>query len=322
MRPTWGFDEGDEIAPGRTVLRQLGGGRRYEVFLVWDDHRLAVLVAKVLRPDQAADAVALRELEREAEALDAARPPGDRARVRRRDRRALPAPADRAPRGADAVRADPRRRRAGARAGAAARSPRRRGAALPRRRGHGPPRRQAGEHRHGRAAAADRPQRGAAGRRGAASAHADRHRRATWRPSSAIRRAARSARRPTCSASPPRSSTRSAAAARSRARARSASRSARAIPRPCPAASRARSPISSARGSRAIPPHGRPRPSSPPGSSRWWRRCRAGSCSAARGSSAFTPAGWGGWGSGRAASFVRLGAPADPRRTRLASCAP
>ena len=70
VRPTWGFDDGDTIAPGRTVLRQLGGGRRYEVFLVWDDHRLAVLVAKVLRPDQAGDAVALRELQREAEALE------------------------------------------------------------------------------------------------------------------------------------------------------------------------------------------------------------------------------------------------------------
>jgi eukaryotic-like serine/threonine-protein kinase len=69
QRPTWGFVEGDEIAPGRTVLRQLGGGRRYEVFLVWDDHRLAVLVAKVLRPDQAADAAGLRDLGREAEAL-------------------------------------------------------------------------------------------------------------------------------------------------------------------------------------------------------------------------------------------------------------
>ena len=68
-RPTWGLAEGDAIAPGRTVLRQLGGGRRYEVFLVWDDHRLAVLVAKVLRPDQARDGAALRELEREADAL-------------------------------------------------------------------------------------------------------------------------------------------------------------------------------------------------------------------------------------------------------------
>jgi serine/threonine protein kinase len=68
-RPTWGLDEGDAIAPGRTVLGRLGGGRRYEVFLVWDDHRLAVLVAKVLRPDHASDPVGLRELEREAEAL-------------------------------------------------------------------------------------------------------------------------------------------------------------------------------------------------------------------------------------------------------------
>ena len=68
-RPTWGLAEGDVIAPGRTVLRRLGGGRRYEVFLVWDDHRLAVLVAKLLRPDQATDAVALRDLEREGVAL-------------------------------------------------------------------------------------------------------------------------------------------------------------------------------------------------------------------------------------------------------------
>ena len=68
-RPTWGLAEGDEIAPGRSVLSQLGGGRRYEVFLVWDDHRLAVLVAKVLRPDQATDVSALRDLGREAEAL-------------------------------------------------------------------------------------------------------------------------------------------------------------------------------------------------------------------------------------------------------------
>jgi serine/threonine protein kinase len=68
-RPTWGLVEGDAIAPGRTVLGRLGGGRRFEVFLVWDDHRLAVLVAKLLRPDQASDPVGLRELEREASAL-------------------------------------------------------------------------------------------------------------------------------------------------------------------------------------------------------------------------------------------------------------
>jgi len=68
-RPTWGLVEGDAIAPGRTVLRRLGGGRRYEVLLVWDDHRLAVLVAKMLRPDQAGEPGALRELGREAAVL-------------------------------------------------------------------------------------------------------------------------------------------------------------------------------------------------------------------------------------------------------------
>jgi eukaryotic-like serine/threonine-protein kinase len=65
-RPTWGLYEGDELAPGRTVLRRIGGGRRYEAFLCWDEHRLAVLVAKVLRPDMARDETALRDLEREA----------------------------------------------------------------------------------------------------------------------------------------------------------------------------------------------------------------------------------------------------------------
>ena len=68
-RHTWDLSEGDAIAPGRTVLRRLGGGRRYEVFLVWDDRRLAVLVAKVLRPDQTTDPVALRDLASEADAL-------------------------------------------------------------------------------------------------------------------------------------------------------------------------------------------------------------------------------------------------------------
>jgi eukaryotic-like serine/threonine-protein kinase len=68
-RPTWGLEAGDAIAPGRTVLRSLGGGRRYEVLLVWDDHRLAVLVAKLLRPGHATDPVALRELAREGDAL-------------------------------------------------------------------------------------------------------------------------------------------------------------------------------------------------------------------------------------------------------------
>jgi serine/threonine protein kinase len=69
-RPTWGLRDGDEIAPGRTILRRIGGGRRFEVFLVWDDHRLAMLVAKVLRPDQVEHPQGPHELAREADALD------------------------------------------------------------------------------------------------------------------------------------------------------------------------------------------------------------------------------------------------------------
>ncbi len=68
-RPTWGFAEGDELAPGRTVLRRIGGGSRYEALLVWDEHRLSVLVAKVLRPDQATDPRAVHDLRREADLL-------------------------------------------------------------------------------------------------------------------------------------------------------------------------------------------------------------------------------------------------------------
>ena len=69
-RPTWGLVEGDAIAPGRTVLRRIGGGKRFEVFLVWDEHRLAVLVAKVLRPDHAEDPAAPRDLVREGDLLE------------------------------------------------------------------------------------------------------------------------------------------------------------------------------------------------------------------------------------------------------------
>lgn len=68
---TWELAEGDEIAPGRTVLKALGGGSRYEVLLVWDDLLFAIMVAKVLRPAVAGDEGALRDLEREAEALRA-----------------------------------------------------------------------------------------------------------------------------------------------------------------------------------------------------------------------------------------------------------
>ena len=70
-RASWELAEGDEIAQGRSVLRLLGGGRRYEAYLVWDERMLASMVAKLIRPDQAEEGLALRALRREAEALHA-----------------------------------------------------------------------------------------------------------------------------------------------------------------------------------------------------------------------------------------------------------
>ena len=66
---SWELQEGDEVAPGRSVLKPLGGGHLYEVYLVWDDKLFAVMVAKLLRPDLVDEERARRGLEREAEAL-------------------------------------------------------------------------------------------------------------------------------------------------------------------------------------------------------------------------------------------------------------
>jgi eukaryotic-like serine/threonine-protein kinase len=66
---SWEFAEGDELAPGRHAVRLLGGGRRYEAYLAWDDHLRALVVAKVVRPDRASDPASLRGLESEARLL-------------------------------------------------------------------------------------------------------------------------------------------------------------------------------------------------------------------------------------------------------------
>jgi eukaryotic-like serine/threonine-protein kinase len=72
---SWGLDEGDEIAPGRSVVRDLGGGRRFEVMLVWDERMFALAVAKILRPRYAESERALRELSEEARVLELLRHP-------------------------------------------------------------------------------------------------------------------------------------------------------------------------------------------------------------------------------------------------------
>jgi serine/threonine protein kinase len=68
-KATWAFEEGAEIAPRRSALRLLGGGRRYEAYLAWDERLFTVVVAKILRPDQVENPRAREELAREAIAL-------------------------------------------------------------------------------------------------------------------------------------------------------------------------------------------------------------------------------------------------------------
>src|SRR5918992_1035137 len=92
---SWDFAEGGEIAPGRRAVSLLGGGYRYEAWLAWDEHIRALVVAKVVRPDQTEDPVARRTLAREAAMLDrlaAADRPERRARS---GRAGLPPRADR-----------------------------------------------------------------------------------------------------------------------------------------------------------------------------------------------------------------------------------
>jgi serine/threonine protein kinase len=70
MKESWNLGEGDEIAGGRSVIEPLGGGRRYEVFLVWDDQLGVEAVAKILRPDRVDDESAVNALQREAGFLE------------------------------------------------------------------------------------------------------------------------------------------------------------------------------------------------------------------------------------------------------------
>jgi serine/threonine protein kinase len=67
---TWRLAEGEEIVAGRRALQLLGGGRRYEAYLAWDEHLHSLVVAKLLRPDQVHDERALAQLAAEARLLD------------------------------------------------------------------------------------------------------------------------------------------------------------------------------------------------------------------------------------------------------------
>lgn len=69
-RESWGFSEGERIAPGRLALQVLGGGSDFEVYLGWDEHLHSLVVIKLVRPPLVADARALHALAREAGLLE------------------------------------------------------------------------------------------------------------------------------------------------------------------------------------------------------------------------------------------------------------
>lgn len=68
-KSTWELGEGDEIAPGRSAIRLLGGGERYEAYLAWDEQLLSLVVAKVLRPSMVDDPRARNAITAEAALL-------------------------------------------------------------------------------------------------------------------------------------------------------------------------------------------------------------------------------------------------------------
>ena len=70
----WGFCRGDDLAPGRRVLRRLGNGRAHETFLV-ETEPSGLAVAKLPRPSLVGDVHRLVSLRDEGEALSRLRSP-------------------------------------------------------------------------------------------------------------------------------------------------------------------------------------------------------------------------------------------------------
>jgi hypothetical protein len=69
-RSKWRLGGGDEIVPGLSAIKRLGGGFRYEAYLAWDDRLHSLVVAKVVRPGLVDDEHTLRGLASEIEMLE------------------------------------------------------------------------------------------------------------------------------------------------------------------------------------------------------------------------------------------------------------
>ena len=66
----WRLHQGDEIAPGLTSLKLLGGGLRYEAYLAWDARLYSMVVVKVVRPGLLEDKHTLKGLAEEVAMLE------------------------------------------------------------------------------------------------------------------------------------------------------------------------------------------------------------------------------------------------------------
>lgn len=66
----WRLREGDQVVPGRTAIKRLGGGLRYEAYLAWDDRLRSLVVVKLVRPGLVEDRRTLEGLRSEVELLD------------------------------------------------------------------------------------------------------------------------------------------------------------------------------------------------------------------------------------------------------------
>ena len=71
----WRLRQGDPIVPGRSAIKLLGGGLRYEAYLAWDDELHSLIVVKVVRPGLVEDERTLEGLTEEVEMLERLRHP-------------------------------------------------------------------------------------------------------------------------------------------------------------------------------------------------------------------------------------------------------
>lgn len=67
---------GEQLAPGLTGLKELGGGVSYEAWLAFDERLLAPVVVKIIRPHLVEDAATLAAYRRELELLSSLSHPG------------------------------------------------------------------------------------------------------------------------------------------------------------------------------------------------------------------------------------------------------